>query len=368
MREFLSGLRLSGLFYEEVVRPALDGEFSGLAHAAARIGGGSEVLGYDTPRSADHDWGLRLELFLTESDHEAMADDISEMLRWKLPHRFMGLSTHWGEADAIGVRGSEERSSGPVEHRVAVHTVRGFFGAWTGLDLSRDFTPADWLCVPEQRLLGMTAGRVYHDGIGELVEARRKLAYHPRDVWLYLMAAQWRRIGQLEAFVGRTGEVGDELGSSLVAATLVRDLMRLCFLQERRYAPYSKWFGTAFARLACAPTLGLVFGRVLRSGSWKEREEHLIAAYRSVAKAHNALGVAPPLEPDVSPFHDRPFLVIHGERFATAIEEAVEDPMVREMPKGVGSADQITDNTDVLARPEVYAGLRALYGSAANRP
>jgi len=38
----------------------------------------------------------------------------------------------------------------------------------------------------------------------------------------------------------------------LIAAQLVRDLMQLCFLMERHYAPYAKRFGTAFARLKCA--------------------------------------------------------------------------------------------------------------------
>ncbi|NTU80855.1 MAG: hypothetical protein HGA45_15995 [Chloroflexales bacterium] len=31
--------------------------------------------------------------------------------------------------------------------------------------------------------------------------------------------------------------------------------MGLCFLIERHYAPYPKWFGSAFQRLACAAEL-----------------------------------------------------------------------------------------------------------------
>nr|MDQ5818767.1 DUF4037 domain-containing protein [Actinomycetota bacterium] len=166
----------------------------------------------------------------------------------------------------------------------------------------------------------------------------------------------------LEAFVGRAGEVDDELGSRLIAAGLVRDLlMRLCFLMERRYAPYSKWFGSAFAKLRCAPDLGPVFERVLSANSWKEREEHLSRAYEAVAEMHNALGVTPPLGTKVSPFHSRPYLVIHAERFAAAIDAAITDPEVRSIPIKAGSVDQITDNTDVLERPEVYGRLRALY-------
>ncbi|TDC71161.1 HtaA domain-containing protein, partial [Streptomyces hainanensis] len=39
--------------YEEAVRPLLDEHLPGLPYAAARIGPGSEVLGFDTARSAD---------------------------------------------------------------------------------------------------------------------------------------------------------------------------------------------------------------------------------------------------------------------------------------------------------------------------
>jgi hypothetical protein len=359
---FVGGLRLSGLFYEEAVRPVLDSGFPGLAHSAALMGHGSEVLGYDTPRSTDHEWGPRLQLFLSEDDHGAYAGRVREFLGQRLPRGFMGHPTHFGEPDGEGVRLPEEKAAGPVDHKVEVQTVRGFFGDWIGRDPRDGLETADWLTIPEQKLLEVTEGRVYHDGLGELKDARFRLAYYPRDVWLYLLAAQWRRIGQMEAFVGRTGEVGDDLlGSRLVAATLVRDLMRLCFLMERRYAPYAKWFGTAFGRLECAPGLGSVLQRALRAGSWKEREEHLSRAYETVAGMHDALGITPPLEAKVSPFHGRPFLVIHAERFARAIEDVIEDPRVRALPKGVGAVDQVTDNTDVLARPEVYGRLRALY-------
>jgi hypothetical protein len=58
------------------------------------------------------------------------------------------------------------------------------------------------------------------------------LRWYPDDVWRWLLAGQWARIGQEEAFVGRTAEAGYELGSRVVAARIVRDLVRLCVLLE----------------------------------------------------------------------------------------------------------------------------------------
>jgi hypothetical protein len=361
MPEFISGLRLGSLFYEEAVKPVLVSEFAGLVHSAALIGYGSEVLGYDTPLSTDHEWGPRLLLFLTEEDYESRRERITEVLSRELPYEFMGYSTHFGGPDEEGVRLRQEKTSGSVDHKVEVHTISRYFESHIGLNPYKELGPIDWFTLPEQKLLEVSAGCVYHDGLGELEEVRARFAYYPRDVWLYLLSAQWRRIGELEAFVGRAGEVGDYLGSRLIAACLVRDLMRLCFLMEKRYAPYGKWFGTAFARLRCAPELAPVFELVLRANSWEEREERLSRAYEAVAEMHNALGVTPPLGTKVSPFHSRPYLVIHAERFAAAIDAAITDPEVSSIPIKAGSVDQLTDNSDVLGKPEVYGRLRALY-------
>jgi hypothetical protein len=53
MAEFVPGVELARAFYQEVVAPRL----GGVRHSAARLGPGSDVLGYDTARSTDHDWG-----------------------------------------------------------------------------------------------------------------------------------------------------------------------------------------------------------------------------------------------------------------------------------------------------------------------
>ena len=61
---FVPGLELSRRFYAEAVRPVLRRHLPGTAHSAGLLGGGSEVLGLDTARSADHEWGPRLAVFL----------------------------------------------------------------------------------------------------------------------------------------------------------------------------------------------------------------------------------------------------------------------------------------------------------------
>ena len=222
-------------------------------------------------------------------------------------------------------------------------------------------SPLDWLTVPEQHLRTLVAGSVFFDGLNVLEPMRRRLAYYPHDVWLYLLAAQWQRIGQEEPFVGRTGIVDDELGSAVIAARLVRDIMRLCFLMERQYAPYPKWFGTAFARLACADTLTSVLQGVAHAAQWQERERYLVAAYETVAAMHNELGITARVPAKVSRFYSRPFWVIQGEAIARVIWEAIDSPEVKAWPFGVGKVDQYVDSTDVLSHQHRCRALGAVY-------
>ncbi len=345
--QFIPGLDLSQIFYEEAVRPILTRHFSNLAHSAALLGLGSEVLGYDTAQSTDHDWGPRLMLFLTPAGHESHAGEIDRALGAALPFEIRGYPTNFGRHEDGAAR-MAATDSRPINHGVMLLTVECFFPHVLNFDPTDEIRPVDWLSVPENHLLMVTAGRVFHDGLGQLEPIRARLRYYPHDVWLYLLAAQWRRIGQEEAFLGRCGQVGDDLGSRLVAARLVRDLMRLCFLMERRYAPYIKWLGTAFARLDCAEALLPILTRVLAADTWQGREEHLTTTYEFVARKHNSLGITAPLPARVSQFHARPFQVIHADRFVEAIRQEITSEEILALPEHLGAVDQFLDSTDAL--------------------
>jgi hypothetical protein len=347
-RPFISGLELSELLYREAVQPLLVRTFAKLNYSAALIGTGSDVLGFDTPQSRDHDWGPRLMLFLSEADHKRLAKRIDQTLRKELPTEVHGYPTNFGEhPDATGgIMLATE--GGPINHRVQLLTVSGYFHDVLGFDPLGEIRAVDWLSVPEQSLLSLASGRVFHDGLDQLEPIRARLSYYPRDVWLYLLACQWRRIDQEEPFMGRTGQVGDDLGSRWIAARLVHDLMKLCFLMERRYAPYVKWFGSAFAQLECGKTLDPILTRVLQADSWQQRERPLSAAYEFVARKHNKLGITDPLPTQVSHFHERPFNVLHSSRFVEAIRGAIQDPEVLALPEHLGAVDQFVDSTDAL--------------------
>lgn len=361
MSSFIPGLKLNELFYHEVVKPILDAEFPGLVHTAARLGSGSDVLGCDDEISTDHDWGLRFHLFLSEEDEVKRGTAVTQTLSQQLPKTFRGYSTHFGPPDEEGTQLLQSIAHGPVNHRITVTTIGRFFHEYMRFDPYTEPTVYDWLTFPQQHLLGVTAGAVFADGLGQLRPIRQKLAYFPHDVWLYLLAAQWARIGQEEHFMGRAGDAGDELGSKLLAARLVHDMMQLCFLMERTYAPYPKWFGTAFSRLACAPQLAPILHEVLAAPTWQKREIPLCAAYEFVARMHNGLGITEPLDTAVTYFHERPYRVINAGRFTAALKKAITDETVKTIQTDIGSIDQFSHSTDLRENPDLYRRLAVLF-------
>ncbi|MER7250572.1 DUF4037 domain-containing protein [Kribbella sp. NPDC000426] len=301
----MSGLGICERFYQKIVRPQLD-----VPHSAALLGRGSEVLGFDDEMSTDHNCEARVLLFV---DHGVE-------VRPEVPATFEGRPT-W----------------------VEVHTLHKYFRDQLAFDIDAELSPQNWLTFPESILRQHTAGGVFHDDLG-LGAVRDRLAYYPDDVWRYLMITAWWRVHPEMNLVGRSGYVGDELGSALIGAQLVHDLMQLCFLIERTYAPYRKWFGTAFGRLSCGPALTPLLREVLRADTWQGREEALMAAYRGVAELHNRLAVTEPVELGVERMCGRPFRVVWGD-FIGALAARIQDPEVLRIFERwpVGGIEQVRD-------------------------
>ncbi|MGW6278505.1 DUF4037 domain-containing protein [Kribbella sp. NPDC055071] len=337
--EFRSAREVGVGFHAEVIRPLV----GDVAYAAGLLGWGSDVLGYDTERSMDHGWGLRAVVLVDSAEVEHVRARVDA----GLPEKYDGFPIRFGWDDVEPM------------HHVTVTTVGEWLTGQLGFDASQGIGLVDWLVTPQQQLLGVVAGRVYADD-GRLAAVREVLQWYPDEVWRWLMACQWSRISEEEAFVQRTFEAGDSLGSRVVAARLVRDVMRLALLQARTYAPYSKWLGTAFARLDHADGLDQAVADALGADDLAAREHALVTAYELVGRRHNALAITDEVDPSPRPFHTRPAMVLGAERFAGACLETVTDPDLRRYGL-IGSIDQFADSTEVLSNPPVCRRLVSLY-------
>ncbi|ROP72732.1 DUF4037 domain-containing protein [Curtobacterium sp. PhB115] len=327
----VSGLALARAFYTDAVAPLVRAP-----HAACLLGEGSEVLGFDTERSRDHEWGPRVQIFVA-SEH---IDGVRERMR-ELPPRFNGLDTAWFSL-----------ATGTVAHHVEVTTLSDWTVAALGIDPRDAMDAATWLGLSQQRLLQVTAGEVFHDEAGELTRIRARLSWYPDDVWAWTMCSGWHLIGKAESMRGRCIETGDVLGERLLTARLCRLIMELAFLQERRYWPYEKWFGAAFRELNVAAELGPLLRQALAATD-PAATAALRAALQLLGHRHNVLGLGAPVEPSYGPFEVgindavRPYETINAGDYVRSLREVIAANDLRHFAL-VGSIDQLTHGDDAL--------------------
>lgn len=361
MPDFIKGRELSRRFYKQAVRPIMLNHFPNISHAAARVGGGSDVLGFDTAMSMDHDWGLRVKLFLREEDRHH-AEEIYNTLAHELPFEFLGLPVNYAR-HSDGTLNMELTTTKPQNIQIPILTVRECIQTHFDHDLNNPFTVIDWLTLSSQTFAEIVYAGVHVDEVGELTAIQEQFAWYPHDVWLYLMASSWARIGQEEHLMPRSGFVGDELGSAVIGSRLVRDMMFLCFLIERRYAPYPKWFGSAFQQLDCALQLTPILREVQQAATWSAREESICQAYTIAAEMHNALKLTDPLPTAPIAFHGRPFRIIGGDKFVDALVAKITDPEVKRIADMgmIGSLDHFSDNTNLRSYISWRQHLKKIY-------
>lgn len=355
LEEFMPGRELSRLFFDEQIEPILKRWFPELKYGAGFFGSGSDVLGYDTPRSMDHDWGPRLQVFVAESD-DKLSQAIKAELAEGLPKQFRGFPV-----DCMPTNPVVEQAHSHTSHMVRVLTVSGFVLETLGIDYKRPIDDVDWLTFPEQRLLEIVRGTVFRDDFGTLKSLKALFAYYPKDVWLYKIACQWERIAQEEPFVGRCAETRDVLGMRVLVGRLVQAMMQLCFLLERTYAPYSKWFGKAFLALPNVEDLKDRFLGLLEAGQIGDIEQHLVACYKILGVRSNALRIVSPLDLNARLFFDRPYKVLDASRFSSAYRQQIQNQDLREKVGLFGAVDQFSNSTDMLSYPDVFRKTVALY-------
>lgn len=329
------GIALAGAYWSHVVRPILDDAVPGIPRAAARIGSGSDVLGLDDQMSRDHDWGLRLQVFVPPH----AANGVTELLDAQLPETYAGHPTRFA-------------FTGQLQPRLAldVLTVDSFAQALLGFDPRKPAGVSDWLSVTGQAALEITAGEVFEDTDGSLTCLRDALAWYPDDLWRYVVVCDWQRIDQELPLLQRAGHRGDDLGSRVIAARLVDVVIHLGFLVCRRWAPYGKWRGTLFQRLPLAQDVAPHLTQALAASNWQARGQHLSDALDALSHHQQRVGL-PAVSPVCVPFWDRPYLQI-DDALKSQLLDSIDDPEVRQLPTGLGSIDQRTSNVDLLVHAQ----------------
>ena len=106
-----------------------------------------------------------------------------------------------------------------------------------------------------------------------------------------------------------------------------------------------------FGRLPGCSAIEEGLARVLDADHWHDRQTALSEALTGLARLQEVAGL--PVPPTVvEPFWDRPYIHLNHS-LVPAVLETIGCPDVRALPVGVGSAEQHTDNVDVLIKPSL---------------
>lgn len=360
MQKFIKGAKLCEGFFFDVVKPVLDRCFPDLAYSAGLLGYGSDVLGYDDPVSTDHMWGPRFYLFLKKEDL-SLKQQLLDIFSSEFPYTYRGYSVNFSPPDPNdnGVRHAVTIDSGKVNPLVFIYSFEEYLNFYLGTHELDHLPDSVWLTFSEHRLLALNRAEWYVDKLG-LAKQLESIRYYPENVWLFLIASNWSLLAEEQAFVRRCADTGDDTGSILICARMAERLMRLAFLYCKQYAPYSKWFGTAFSRLPVDEEIKTSIHRAVSASAISEREDQLVRAQQLLARLHNSLGITAPVSDQIVPYFGRKIKVIYADRIASAVRQKLTGTPLFSAPL-IGSLSEVGNFTAIYEKISLQPRVQALY-------
>jgi hypothetical protein len=255
---------ISRSFFEEVVRPILAREFpqETAEGAFGLFGYGSEAYGLDDDLSRDHHFGVRIDGLVPDAVSPDRRALICDTVRAQLPASFRGHSLREGHLAGAGL------------------TLDGL-GAFLTRTIGLDHAPrdaAEWLAIPEEEILHVTNGEVWHDPAGRFTAVRQFFGgYYPETVRRRRIAHWCRYFSGMGTYALKRAILR---GNDFYAATAFGKALRwgaqLAFLLDRVYFPYDKWLMAYLERL---PRLGAPVSRLVAAAAapdgWERKLELL---------------------------------------------------------------------------------------------
>lgn len=253
--------------FHQVVLPILQREMPEIAAQGAfgLFGYGSEALGLDDEYSRDHHFGLRIDALLPEELFRTHGATLQATVAAHLPATFEGVPLREGHHAGAGL---------------ALDSREGFLKRTIGLTHAPTTDP-EWLQIPEEDIVHVVNGQLWHDPSGGFAAVRAAFANHYPESVRRRRIAHWCRYfsGMGTYALKRALLRGNDFYATTRFAAALRWGIQLAFLLDRRYAPYDKWLMAHFAHLPrlAAPLRPLVDEAVLPATPWERKLELLDA-------------------------------------------------------------------------------------------
>jgi hypothetical protein len=254
-------IEISRDFYFEIVHPILMREFpeETTQSAFGLFGYGSEALGMDDDLSRDHHWGVRTDGLVPDAIPPARREEIQRTVQAKLPPSFRGHALREGHLAGAGL---------------ALDGLQAFLTRTIGLDhIPRTYS--EWLQVPEEEIIHVTNGEVWHDPSGRFTAVRQAFESHyPEPVRRRRIAHWCRYFSGMGTYALKRALLRDnQFYAATAFGKAIRWGVQLAFLLERQYFSYDKWLMQFLPRLPRLgePLLPLVQEAVRLSTSWERK-------------------------------------------------------------------------------------------------
>ena len=251
----------SRALFVEVVLPLLEREMPEVAARTAFgvFGYGSEAYGLDDTYSRDHHWGLRIDALMPEALFAAKRDELLRVVSANLPASFRGHPLRAGHLAGAGL---------------APDCLPSFLTRTLGID-HPPRSWVEWLQLPEEDIIHVVNGEVWHDPDGQFTAVRAAFAAHYPEPVRRRRIAHWCRYfsGMGTYALKRAILRGNAFYATTRFAVAIRLGIQLAFLLERRFFPYDKWLMRHFAGLPrlYAPLCPLVEEAVELSTGWDRK-------------------------------------------------------------------------------------------------
>jgi hypothetical protein len=325
---FIKGIELNEGFYNDIVKPLLEKKYPKLPYSAALLGYGSDVLGFDTETSMDHNWGPRLQLFIENKD---LISELRNYFSYELPFQYKNFSVNFSKPGYDGTVRMEYTGKKPVNHLIEITTFEDYLKERYAMDKTINFTNNDWLNFTDQSLVELTSGKVFYDGLNKINKTPEELRFYPLDIYKLRMALLWNYIGNKEAFVGRSIALNDYIGLKINTSRIINYLIKILFYLENKYIPYSKWTGCAFRQLNVYNDVNAIIMNLVKENIPEKIEEHICILYERVIEIHNRNRELPYLRNKTRYYFNRPYKVIFSENIVSEIIDSIKDEDVKKV-------------------------------------
>lgn len=269
-------LELSRDFFFEVIEPIMEREFPLEASQTAfgLFGYGSEAYGLERADigenmadeySADHHWGIRINALMPDYLYRGRQEEIFSKVSAALPKTYRGQSLGEGLSGGTGL---------------SLISLEGYLRRTIGIDRPPE-TYVDWLQIPEEDIMHVINGEVWHDEAGCFSALRKAFRnYYPEPVRLRKIAHWCRYFSGMGAYALKRAILRDnEYYATITFGRALRLGVQLAFMLDKHYYPYDKWTFAYFKHLPrlAEPLLPIVEEALKLSTPWARKLDLLNA-------------------------------------------------------------------------------------------